>query len=124
MSCKSFVAAAVLTGTVGLFPLFSSPASASVSSPSPASSPSPTISRVSPTQGPVGTTVTISGTNLADATSVMFGQIAATVVLDQSTKVEVQVPTGATTSAIRVDAPAGSATSRSNFVVTTPLGAW
>ncbi len=126
MSYKSFLAAAVLTGTAGLLPLFSSSASASVSSPSSASSPSlspsPAISRFSPTQGPVATTVTISGTNLADATSVMFGRTAATVVLDQSTKVEVQVPTGAATSAIRVDTPAGRATSRSKFVVTTPLG--
>jgi alpha-tubulin suppressor-like RCC1 family protein len=113
MRMKSLLVAALLMSMAGLLPLFPSPASAS--------STSPTISGFSPANGPVGATVTISGTNLADATSVTFGQTPATVVLDKSTKVEVQVPSGATTNAITVETPGGSATSSSEFVVTTSL---
>ena len=113
MYFKSLLSTAVLTGMVALFPVFSASASAS---------PSPTISDFSPKQGPVGTTVTISGTNLANATSVTFGKTAATVTVDTSTKVDVLVPTGATTSHIKVTTAAGRATTRSKFVVTAPLG--
>ena len=73
MYFKSLLSTAVLTGMVAVFPVFSASASAS---------PSPTISDFSPKQGPVGTTVTISGTNLANATSVTFGKTAATVTVD------------------------------------------
>ncbi len=114
MSYKSLLATAVLAGMAGLLPF--SPSSAS------ASSPAPTISRFSPTQGPVGTTVTVEGTNLAGATNVSFGQTAATVVVDRHTEMKVLVPTGATTSVINVTTPGGLATSARKFVVTAPLG--
>ena len=113
MRDKSLLVAVVLTCMAGLLSLFPSPASAST--------PSPTISRFSPTHGPVGTTVTISGTNLANATRVRFGRIEGTVIVDTSTEVQVRVPSGAITSLIRVTTPVGIATSAGKFVVNHPL---
>jgi large repetitive protein len=113
MHHKSLLFAAVLTTIAG--PLLLSPSSAS------ASPPAPTISSFSPTQGPVGTAVVIEGTNLADATGVTFGKTAATIVVDTSTEIEVRVPTGATTSYIKVTTAAGIARSGSKFVVLAPL---
>ncbi len=106
------LATAVLSSVAAVLPLFPSPASAS--------SLSPTITGVSPKEGPVATTVTISGTDLADATSVRFGRTQASVVADASSKIKVQVPSGARTSLIRVTTPEGIATSRGKFVVTGP----
>jgi alpha-tubulin suppressor-like RCC1 family protein len=113
MRYKGLLVATVLTIMAGLLPLFPASASASV--------PAPTITSFSPQNGPVGGTVTIEGTNLAGATSVMFGQSAATVLVDKSTKIRVVVPSDAITSAITVTSPGGSATSSSQFVVTAPL---
>ncbi len=109
MRDKSLLAVAVLATIAGFLPLFLSSASAS--------STSPTISRFSPTRGLVGTTVTIKGTNLAGATSVTFGKTPATVVVDESTKIKVLVPPGATTSYLKVTTPSGLAKSASPFVV-------
>ncbi len=112
MRRKSLLVAAVTTIFAALLPLFPSSASASV--------PPPTISTFSPTEGTVGTTVTIEGTNLADATEVRFGKIQASVVVDTPTEVQVQVPSRARTSYIRVTTPGGIATSGRRFVVTGP----
>ena len=57
---------------------------------------------------------------MANATKVRFGRIQATVIVDTSTEVQVQVPSGAITSLIRVTTPVGVATSAANFVVTGP----
>ncbi len=113
MRYKSLLVGAVLAAMAAFLPLFSSSASASV--------PRPTISAFSPRQGPVGTTVTITGTNLDNATSVSFGQTQAAVVVDKFTEVKVLVPTGATTSVINVTTPGGLATRARKFVVTAPL---
>ncbi len=109
MRYTSLLVAAVLTVMAALLPLFPSSASAS--------STSPTISSFSPAQGLAGTTVTIKGTNLVDATSVRFGKTAATVIVDDSTKIKVLVPIGATTSYLKVTTPGGLARSASRFVV-------
>jgi uncharacterized repeat protein (TIGR03803 family) len=79
----------------------------------------PVISSFSPTSGPVGTSVTITGNSFTGATSVTFGDVAATsyqVVSD--TKVTATVPTGAVTGPIAVTAPGGTATSAASFTVT------
>ncbi|HEY2499109.1 MAG TPA: IPT/TIG domain-containing protein [Candidatus Angelobacter sp.] len=79
-----------------------------------------------PKSGPVGTQVTISGANFSsDSTqdAVSFNGTTATIAFASSTQLVVNVPTGATTGAITVTAPAGSVTSASPFTVTSSSGA-
>jgi len=80
--------------------------------------PAPTITSFTPTSGPVGTTVTISGTNFSRATAVTFNAVSAGFVVDSATSMRAQVPSGATSGPIRVTTPGGTATSASGFVVT------
>jgi hypothetical protein len=74
----------------------------------------PKITSISPTSGPVGTVVAITGSGLTGATAVKFGggvSAAYTVVSD--TRINATVPTGASSGGITVTAPGGSATSAS-----------
>jgi uncharacterized protein (TIGR03437 family) len=80
--------------------------------------PAPTISGFSPPSGPVGTTVTISGSNLANATTVKFNGVAAAVLTDSAGQITAKVPVGATTGKISVTTAGGTATSATNFTVT------
>ena len=80
--------------------------------------PAPRIASFSPASGPVGTTVTISGTNFSGATAVTFNTVSAGFVVDSATSMRAQVPSGATSGPIRVTTPGGTATSASGFVVT------
>ena len=52
----------------------------------------PDISAVSPTEGLPGTAVTITGTNLANATSIMFGNTEATATNNTATSITTTVP--------------------------------
>jgi hypothetical protein len=79
----------------------------------------PTISGLSPTSGPVGTTVTISGSGLAVATEVRFTGALATVVSNSDTQLVVTVPSGATTGPITIVTPNGQTSSATPFIVTT-----
>ena len=80
----------------------------------------PTISSFSPTEGPVGTSVTIRGTNFTGATSVTFNNVSATFTVSGSgNRIMATVPTGATTGPIKVTTPEGTVTSSTNFTVTT-----
>ena len=79
----------------------------------------PSITSFSPTSGPVGTAVTITGNSFKSATKVTFGGVAATsfqVISD--TQVDALVPTGAVTGPIAVTTPGGTGTSATNFTVT------
>jgi hypothetical protein len=78
----------------------------------------PTITSFSPTSGPVGKKVTITGTNLSGATKVTFNGIAATINSDTATQIVVHVPAGATTGKIKVKTPNGKGKSATNFTVT------
>ncbi|HEX9123772.1 MAG TPA: IPT/TIG domain-containing protein [Actinomycetota bacterium] len=78
----------------------------------------PTISSFSPTSGPVGTAVAITGTDLTGTTSVTFNNVSAVFTIDSATKITATVPSGATTGRIRVTNPAGTATSSKDFTVT------
>jgi hypothetical protein len=80
----------------------------------------PTITSFTPTAGPVGTTVTITGTNLTGATSVKFNGVSATITSNTATQIVTKVPVGATTGPITVTTPSGTATSATNFTVTGP----
>ncbi len=89
--------------------------------PATASTPKPTIASFSPTSATAGAEVTIKGTNLAGATRVTFNGMIATVISDTATKINAEVPTGATTGYITVKTPGGRAKGASEFAVLTPL---
>ena len=80
--------------------------------------PAPVLSSLSPTSGPVGTSVTISGTNLSGATSVSFnGTNQTTIASNTATSLVVAVPAGATTGNVTVTTANGTSNGIS-FTVT------
>ena len=79
-----------------------------------------TILGFSPATGPVGTTVTISGTGFSTTTSdnaVRFAGRAAAIISATATQLTVSVPAGSVDGPINVTAPSGSATTSTNFIV-------
>jgi hypothetical protein len=85
------------------------------------STPPPTISSFTPTSGPAGTTVSITGTGFTGASSVTFGGVPATnLTLNSDTSITATVPSGATTGPIAVTTPGGTGTSTATFTLTTP----
>lgn len=86
------------------------------------SAPAPTVSSFTPSSGPPGTSVTITGINFTGATAVTFNGAAATFTVNSGTQVTATVPTGATTGPIAVTTPAGTGTSTASFTVTTQAG--
>jgi hypothetical protein len=79
----------------------------------------PQILSFNPTSGTVGTSVTIMGVSLKQATKVAFGGVAATSFTVNSDKqVTATVPTGAQTGHITIATPGGVAVSRGVFTVT------
>lgn len=81
------------------------------------------IIEFTPSSGPVGTAVTISGTGFgptAADNTVAFNGSVATIVSASPTRLVATVPAGATTGPITVAAPGGSATSDRPFTVGTP----
>ncbi|MDF0714680.1 BspA family leucine-rich repeat surface protein [Muricauda sp. 334s03] len=81
----------------------------------------PTITSFSPTSGPVGTVVTVNGTNFsttAASNTVKIGNTAATVASSPTaTKLTITVPEGATTGKISVTVDGDTATSSNDFTV-------
>jgi hypothetical protein len=74
----------------------------------------PKITSISPTSGPAGTVVAITGSGLTGATSVKFGGgVSAAYTVASDTRINATVPTGAASGGITVTAPGGSATSAS-----------
>ena len=78
----------------------------------------PTISDFSPTSGPVGTTVTITGTNFESLVSLTFGGNAAASGSYTTTQITATVPYGAQNGVITVATENGSATTATIFTVT------
>ena len=82
--------------------------------------PAPSITRLAPASGPVGTIVTITGVGLAGATAVTVGGIAAPFTVVSATRITATVPDGATGGQIAVTTLGGTAASPANFVVVLP----
>jgi hypothetical protein len=78
----------------------------------------PTINSFSPGSGPVGTLVTISGSNLSSPTNFTIGGVAAIVVSNDGTKLVGMVMPGTTTGTISLSTSGGSVTSGNSFNVT------
>jgi len=79
----------------------------------------PQISSFTPTSGPAGTTVTITGVSLTQTTKITFGGVAATTfTVDSDTQVTATVPASAKTGKIGITTPGGTATSSTTFTVT------
>jgi len=77
----------------------------------------PTITSFTPSSGPVGTSVTITGTGLKQTTQVTFDGKAATLTVISDTEVKADVPAGAATGKIVVTTGGGNATSATSFTV-------
>jgi hypothetical protein len=80
----------------------------------------PTISGFSPTFGPVGTTVTITGTGFTGATAVLFGTVQSTFTVVSDTAIVAIVPVGTRRSTINVHTPAGKKGSWHQYFKVTP----
>ncbi len=80
--------------------------------------PPPTVTSLSPGSGPVGTTVTITGTNLAGTVGVELGSIVTVPTSVSATEVTFTVPPGAPSGPVKVLTTNGSATSATAFTVT------
>src|SRR2546430_2378114 len=78
------------------------------------------ITSFTPASGPVGTSVTISGTNFTGTTAVAFNGVNATFTVNSATSIQATVPAGVTTGTIRVTTPGGTATSAGSFTVINP----
>jgi uncharacterized repeat protein (TIGR03803 family) len=77
----------------------------------------PTVSGFSPASGPVGTSVTITGTGLTQTTKVTFNKVVASFTVKSDSQITAVVPTGATTGKIVVTTKGGGATSSTSFTV-------
>lgn len=77
----------------------------------------PTISSFTPTTGPAGTIVSLTGTGFSTVTSVTVNGMKASFLAHNDVSLDLTVPIGATTGPITVVNPAGSATTSTPFVV-------
>jgi hypothetical protein len=80
--------------------------------------PAPSITNLSPTSGPVGTSVTITGTNLGTSGTVTFNNTTAATTSWTATSITAKVPTGATTGNVVVTT-GGLSSNGFTFTVTT-----
>ncbi|MCR5887793.1 FG-GAP-like repeat-containing protein [Hymenobacter sp. J193] len=80
----------------------------------------PTLTGVEPGSGPLGTTITITGTNLTGLTSVLVGEVPALFTVTSNTSATATVPRQATSQRVRVSNAAGTALSATAFTVTRP----
>jgi uncharacterized repeat protein (TIGR02543 family) len=82
----------------------------------------PAIASFSPESGPVGTEVTVTGTELGTVTSVQFNGASATFTIDGPTQLRATVPGDATSGPITITNPAGTSISANPFAVTVVSG--
>jgi len=117
---KTTVPTGATTGKIGVVTDDGSATSADGFTVSSSCAPAPTISSFSPSSGPVGTSVRINGSGFGGAPAVRFNGVAAASVTvnAQGTRIDTKVPSGATTGRITVTTPGGTATSATNFTIT------
>ena len=77
----------------------------------------PGITALSPGNGPMSSTFTVTGTSLAGTTSVRLGGQPAAFVVNSATSLTVTVPAGASTHRVQVTTPGGSVLSAAAFGV-------
>ena len=84
----------------------------------------PTISSFTPNSSCAasGTSVVITGSNFTGATAVKFNGVDAVFTVNSNTQITAQLPVTATTGAITVTTPGGTATSSTNISVMPPQG--
>jgi Protein of unknown function (DUF4038)/Calx-beta domain/Putative collagen-binding domain of a collagenase/IPT/TIG domain len=82
----------------------------------------PTITSFTPTAGPIGTTITISGTNLGSVTTLTINGTASSVTVRSPTSLRALVPPAATTGPLGAVNDAGSTQSAASFAVTPTVG--
>jgi hypothetical protein len=81
----------------------------------------PTVSSISPTQGPAGTPVTVTGSNFTGITAVKFGSVpAASYTVDSPTQITAVAPSGLTKGKVKVTNSGGTGTSSTAFKLTAP----
>ena len=74
----------------------------------PATTPAPTVTEVSPQTGASGTSVTITGTNFTGATAVHFGTASASFTVTNSTTIAATAPSGTATVNVTGTTPGGA----------------
>jgi len=110
-SLKATVPAGTTTGAISI----TTPGGTAVSAGAFTIIPPPTLASFSPASGPVGTIVTVTGTNFTWVTTVKFNASTATFSKVSDTTLTAIVPLGATTGKITVTFAAGTATSATSF---------
>ncbi len=78
---------------------------------------SPSISGFTPSSGTAGDTVTLTGVNFAAVSALKFNGVDALYSVNSSTSITATVPAAATTGALTVTTPYGTATSATSFTV-------
>ncbi|MCA6499188.1 MAG: IPT/TIG domain-containing protein, partial [Chitinophagaceae bacterium] len=78
----------------------------------------PTITNFSPNSGPIGTLVTISGTNLSNPTGITIAGVSAIPISNNGNTLVAMVMPGATTGGVSVTTSGGTANGSGNFLVT------
>lgn len=81
----------------------------------------PTVTGFSPSSGPVGTLVTITGTGLSAPTSLTIGGVTAIAVSNTGTNLVAMVMPGATSGNVSIVTGSGSATANNTYSVTASL---
>ena len=86
----------------------------------------PSITSFSPAYGVPGTTITLTGTDFADATEVQVNGVAAAFTVVSPTSITATVPVGATTGLLSVTTPEGTSSHSTPFTVVTnsPANCW
>lgn len=79
---------------------------------------SPTVTGCSPASGAAGTSVTVSGTNFSNVTSVRFGELSSTFTVNSTTQLTAVVLRAASTQVTNVTTTAGSEISPTAFATT------
>ena len=85
--------------------------------------PAPLVADITPTSGPVGTSVTVTGSGFTGATAVQFNGTPSAFSVTSDSRIAATVPAGATSGTVAVTTAAGTGSSAGAFTVTVPAPA-